>query len=264
LKYDYRFVNDVSPFNGYSLTNRDTLRILVSKECDNTFTEIDKISGANHTPTTAYRTRAISLRQFANQIIKIRFLVNSEINTFAGYFVNFDNITYQSICPTSFGATANIKKANAGRANGSIAVKVTRGTAPIKYSWSTGAVTDSIGNIGIGIYTVTMTDANGCTDVQTYTVDVLIPTFETGSAISKVDLRPNPTSENALLDVELSKITDARVQVINMVGQVLSEQISRQTDKAQFELDLSGRPAGVYLVRITADNKTHVARLVKQ
>jgi hypothetical protein len=264
LKYDYRFVNDVSPFSGYSLTNRDTLRVLVSKECENVFTEIDKISGANHTPTTAYRTRALSLRQFANQIVKIRFQVTSEINTFAGYYVDFDNITYQSICPTSFGATANIRRANVGRANGSIAVKVTRGTNPITYRWSTGAVTDSIGNIGVGIYTVTMTDANGCTDVQTYTVDVLISTFEAGSAISKVNLRPNPTSENALLDVELNKITDARVQVINMVGQVLSEQISRQTDKAQFELDLSGRPAGVYLVRITADNKTHVARLVKQ
>lgn len=264
IKYDYRFVNEISPFNAYDLTNKDTLRVMIAKECDNDWVVIDRVFRSNHTPTTLYRTRSLSLKQFAGQTIKIRFQVTSDITTFDGYFIDFDNFIYQSVCPTSFGATANIKRANIGQANGSIAVKIARGAAPFTYKWSNNATTDSIGGLAVGEYMVSITDANGCTDVQTFKVDFVSATFETGSAISKVTLRPNPTSDNAVLDVELSKITDARVQIINLVGQVLSEQISRQTDKAQFELDLRGRPAGIYLIRITADNKTHVARLVKQ
>ena len=118
--------------------------------------------------------------------------------------------------------------------------------------------------MAIGDYTVTVTDANGCTDVQTFKIDFVSTTFEATSAISKVTLSPNPTSGNALLDVEFRKVLDARVQVYNMMGQLISEQRSRQTDKAQFELDLSNHPAGIYLIRITADNKTYTARLVKQ
>jgi Secretion system C-terminal sorting domain len=266
IKFDYRFVIETSPFNAYDLTNNDTLRVMVAKECDNNWVEIDKIFRSNHTPTSLYRTRSLSLKQFAGQIVKIRLQVTSEINTFVGYYVDFDNFIYQSICPTSFGTTANVKKAGINQTNGSIAVKTTRGVAPFTYKWNDPAnsTKDSIANLAIGEYTVSITDTNGCTDVQTFKVDFVSSTFEAGSAISKVTLHPNPTSENAILNVELSKITDARVQIINLVGQVLSEQTSRQTDKAQFELDLSGRPAGIYLVRITADNKTHLARLVKQ
>ena len=263
IKYDYRFVNEISPFNAYNLTNKDTLRVMVA-ECDNNWIVIDKVFQSNHTPTTLYRTRSLSLKQFAGQTIRIRFQVTSEINTFTGYFIDFDNFIYQSVCPNSFGTTANIKRANVGQANGSIAVKTSIGKAPFTYKWSNNAITDSIAGLTVGEYTVSITDANGCTDVQTFKVDFVSATFEAGSAISKVTLRPNPTSDNAVLDVELNKITDARVQIINLVGQVLSEQISRQTDKAQFELDLSSHPAGIYLIRITADNKTHVARLVKQ
>jgi Secretion system C-terminal sorting domain len=266
LKYDYRFVSEVSPFNGYDLISRDTLRVMAAKECENTWVEIDKISRANHTISSNYRTRSLSLKSFTGQLVKIRFQVTSEINTATGYYIDVDNVNYQSICPASFGTTANIKRANVGLANGYIAVKISRGQAPFTYKWNDAAnsTKDSIANLVAGDYTVTITDTNGCSDVQTFKVDVVSATFEANSAISKLTLHPNPTSDKAILDVEFSKIMDARVQIINVMGQILSDQMRRQADKAQFELDLSGRPAGIYLVRIIADNKTHLTRLVKQ
>ncbi|MBK8846841.1 MAG: hypothetical protein IPO27_09995 [Bacteroidetes bacterium] len=57
-----------------------------------------------------------------------------------------------------------------GSSDGMITSNITGGTAPYTYSWSTGATTQSVNNLSAGIYTVTVTDANGCTISCTYTV----------------------------------------------------------------------------------------------
>jgi uncharacterized protein (DUF2141 family) len=46
--------------------------------------------------------------------------------------------------------------------DGSIVTQVTGGTAPYTYRWSTGETTKDSRNIGAGVYTVVVTDKNGC------------------------------------------------------------------------------------------------------
>lgn len=264
LRYDYRFVNEGVPFAGYDLVTNDTLRVLVTTDCGVNWIEIDRVTKSNHTVTNAYRTRTISLKQFVGSDIKIRFQHTSLINNFAGYFVNIDNVNYKSICPNNLGIQATVKKSDRNASNGQIVLKPSLGTSPYTYKWTNGLTKDSIANLAVGDYTVTVTDANGCIEVQTYRIDFVSSTFEASSAIAKLSLYPNPTSGTAMLEVEFRKILDAKVQVFNTMGQLITEQNSRQSDNAQYELDLANRPAGIYFVRITADNKTHTARLVKQ
>ena len=57
---------------------------------------------------------------------------------------------------------------NDGSANASGA---TGGTAPYTYSWSTTATTPSINGLSAGTYTVTITDDNSCTLVETFTIN---------------------------------------------------------------------------------------------
>lgn len=50
-----------------------------------------------------------------------------------------------------------------GGNNGSITLTVSGGTTPYSYSWSNGASSQNVSGLTTGTYTVTITDANGCT-----------------------------------------------------------------------------------------------------
>jgi gliding motility-associated-like protein len=54
--------------------------------------------------------------------------------------------------------------------DGSIQTSVTNGLAPYTYSWSNGATTSTLANVCPGNYTVTVTGANGCSVIETFTV----------------------------------------------------------------------------------------------
>ena len=57
-----------------------------------------------------------------------------------------------------------------GEATGSVSVSASGGIAGYSYSWSTGATTASVSGLAAGTYSVTVTDANGCTETCSYTV----------------------------------------------------------------------------------------------
>ncbi len=65
----------------------------------------------------------------------------------------------------------NLSASKLGVDNGRAQVKVAGGKAPYIYLWDNKATSDLVKNLSAGTHTLTITDANGCTDVQT--VDIL-------------------------------------------------------------------------------------------
>ncbi len=57
-----------------------------------------------------------------------------------------------------------------GLLDGGATASATGGTAAYSYSWNTGAITASITGLGANTYSVTVTDANGCTDSTSVTI----------------------------------------------------------------------------------------------
>ncbi|MFN0015305.1 MAG: hypothetical protein ACKVU2_12225 [Saprospiraceae bacterium] len=72
-----------------------------------------------------------------------------------------------------------------GLSNGAIDLSVSSGTVPYSFAWSNMATTEDLSNILAGIYTVTVTDGNGCTAIATSSVPNNASTFSlTGTAVA--------------------------------------------------------------------------------
>jgi uncharacterized repeat protein (TIGR01451 family) len=107
-------------------------------------------------------------------------LITDALGCTFGSDVTNDSIMVSYMPPFTF----SIATTPAGCTNGTATITgLTGGTAPYTYSWSTAATTSSITGLTMGTYTVTVTDASGCSDYSsTYipqTITITVPTTPT-------------------------------------------------------------------------------------
>jgi PKD repeat protein len=80
--------------------------------------------------------------------------------------------------PTALSASASSVSAHCNQSDGSASASASGGTPPFSYVWSSGQHTQNITNVTSGTYTVTVTDANGCTAVA----NTVVGNFAGGTA----------------------------------------------------------------------------------
>ena len=78
----------------------------------------------------------------------------------------------------SLSATFTTNPSSQGQATGNAAVYPSGGTTPYTYLWSNGGIDPVINNQPAGTYTVTVTDANGCTFTGSATIGTIVPPLE--------------------------------------------------------------------------------------
>ncbi|MBI5217704.1 MAG: T9SS type A sorting domain-containing protein, partial [Bacteroidia bacterium] len=75
--------------------------------------------------------------------------------------------------PAPVSITANITGATCGNSDGAITLSVTGGNGVYSYHWANGATTASISSLATGDYIVTVSDGNSCSEIDTFTVNIL-------------------------------------------------------------------------------------------
>ncbi len=257
LTFEYRYVDWFSGTNATILGEDDKLEVLISVDCGVSWIPIYTIDSLNHTPTTDFTEVSINLAAFAGQAIDLRF----EATWGSGdYWLDLDNINITG-CPATFVLSADIQPATGEDANGSIALSQVLGVAPFTYIWDNGMIGPVISGLPAGSYSVTVTDANGCQEVATYTVGSVVST-QTPDFIQRFSLAPNPTAGNAVMDLTLRRALDLEVDVFSALGQNIAHYEQAQAVFFRQEIDLSGQPAGLYYLRIRAGENVHLAKLL--
>ena len=125
----------------------------------------------------------------------------------------------------------------------------------VEFLWSTGDTTQSIivTTEMDSIYSVIVTDENGCSSTAEATV--INATGVEENAIN-LNIYPNPT--NSTLYVEADEMN--KVRVSDIVGQVLFE---KNTHDSRVQIDMSHYAAGQYFIQVHASNGVATRKIIK-
>ncbi|HMQ75389.1 MAG TPA: choice-of-anchor L domain-containing protein [Flavobacteriales bacterium] len=130
--------------------------------------------------------------------------------------------------------------------DGSITITPDGGTAPYSFAWSNGADGATVQGLAAGTYTVTITDANGCSITVSFTLDqpmdVVMPTGYT----------PNGDGSNDSFVVQgLEAYPDNRIIIYNRWGNVVYDRVRYTNDWSGENLQGEPLPNGTYFVVLT-------------
>ena len=170
-----------------------------------------------------------------------------------------------TVCSTStdslivnFSPTAPPTVTVVDNGNSSATATATGGTSPYTYLWSNGQTTATATVLPTGDYSVVVTDANGCTAMASVSVVSGIGEI---AALDAFSISPNPASGLFSVKMALSSIENVEVNILDVTGRVVAS-AADNTSGREFRFDLSSRPAGVYLVKLTVGGDALARRLV--
>jgi len=134
-----------------------------------------------------------------------------------------------------------------GLANtGEITAWVAGGSPPYRYLWNTGDSLSVIDSLSAGNYSLQVLDRNGCQingSVQLFATRVLAP-----KVIKSVQLFPNPSPGESLLQINTHSGVDLRLQIHTESGQLLQQ--VRLGKRNSFRHPIRLKEAGKYLIRL--------------
>lgn len=143
--------------------------------------------------------------------------------------------------------------------NGEIDLTVTGGTAPYTFDWDNDGTGDydaeDLTGLTEGVYTVVVTDANGCTETTTASLNSLVSVDNKGNILFEV--YPNPAIENFTISVnEAGKFN---VTIYNVLGDVVYVE---NLNASKSTISTANFESGTYFVTVSSEESTSTLRLI--
>ena len=138
----------------------------------------------------------------------------------------------------------------------SIYIEFSNGTSSNDTS---GTVTFNANNAG---ETVTVIAFGPCSsDTATFTFDVNQISVDEDFMNGTLKIYPNPTRGLFNVEFATASATDVEISIVNMVGQVISNEVVTVNGLYNNQFDLSNESAGVYFIQFTTDNAVLTERI---
>ena len=148
-------------------------------------------------------------------------------------------------------------------ADGSATVTPSGGNEPFTYLWSTGDTLATVDSLAFGDYSVTVTDAFGCSASVTFMVDLIGGTDRPGELLAGLSLFPNPTDGEVTLRIDLPTANDLSVSLYDLNGRELRRRKLGRLARTDETFDFNDLPAGIYLLRVATDRSARTLRVVR-
>lgn len=166
-----------------------------------------------------------------------------------------------TVVPNNMAIAGNVTNASSGNNNGGVNITMSGGTAPFVYNWSNGSSSTNIIGLAAGNYTVTVTDANGCTASQSFTVTML-SSIDGIASVNTWNVYPNPTNNYATIEIQLDKTGEAQIELYNATGQMLQTLQSGAANNHLLQLNVTDYAQGMYFVKLNVNGKIEAKKLV--
>ena len=204
---------------------------------------------------------SISLEPYEGEALQFSFLLLWPGE--GDFWANFDDVAVRR-CAANLALMADVDDSNAFGDNGIVTIIPGEGLSPYIFDWNTGDSTATADSLAVGEYMVTVTDAVGCVDEITFSVDLDVATDEPSEVLQDLNVYPNPTSGLLELRLELENATELHAEVYDLTGRrMLSKALGRQISLNE-QIDFSTLPNGIYLLRLRAGNAARTIRVIKQ
>ena len=233
-----------------------SLTVTARAECDST--DVELLSQQQDSISTDF---SIALGQFVGRSVAFTFRVTYGSGDF---FVEFDDFNVSRCAQgLSLGLTT-VPPSGIFADDGAAYIDVRNGVAPFTYQWSTGDTTQSVDSLSVADYSVTVTDALGCSGTRDFSVDLSPVSTDEAGLLAGLEVFPNPTSDRITLRIALPAAEALDVAVYDSRGRRVVQRTLGRTQEISTEIDLRGEPTGLYFVRVRAGEAARTVRVVKR
>jgi hypothetical protein len=159
--------------------------------------------------------------------------------------------------------TAIVKGTLKGSNTGSVDLSINGGASPYQVHWSGpngfSATTEDLVNLGVGTYTVMVTDTYCGSATTTFIItDYLTAVDELNEG--QISIFPNPTATTIAIQLpEFFKNYQCRV--MNALGEIIMEK--KNSNVSSFTIDLEDVNAGIYFMEIIKEDRLYRKKVVK-
>lgn len=145
---------------------------------------------------------------------------------------------------------AQVVNPDPGENNGSIEVTVLGAVGEVTYEWDSEHTGSHITGLGPGTYTVTVTDENGCTAVESF--ELFLTSIHEPDFAENISVYPNPAKE--ILNIEIGELKAYQwdIKLFDMLGTEIKS-LSSVSNNSSISIYINDVSKGAYVLQITSE-----------